>query len=136
LPTQAEDAGRRTLITLSRGKRFDPVFTNGERGRVSATAPWLSAAVHKDLAAGKKVSGFFEAGISVSGQVSGGSQGIELVRDKGVTFFVCPIDSKPARIRAITANDAAFVIADDSANPLVLEYQTLGAGWRLTEVRR
>jgi hypothetical protein len=136
LPTQAEDTGRRTLITLSRGKRFEPIFANGEKGKVSATAPWLSAAVYRDLAAARKVSGFFEAGLSVSGQVAGGSKGIDLVRDKGLTYFVCPVDGRPTRIRAIAANEAAFVIADDAADPLVLEYQTLGAGWRLTEVRR
>lgn len=136
LPTQAEDAGRRTLIALGRGKRFEPVFANSEKGRVGATAPWVSAAVYKDLAAGKKVSGFFEGGLSVSGQVTGGSKGIDLVRDRGLTYFVCSLHGKPTRIRAITANEAAFVIADDVANPLVLEYQTLGAGWRLTEVRR
>lgn len=134
LPNQGKQRGRRRLTTLAKGKRFEPIFVDGEDNKVSATAPWVSSAVYRQLSQGKTVSGFFEGGLSLSGQVTGDTEGIQLVPVKGRTYFACRLDGRLRRIKAISVNEGAFLIADDPADPIVLHYQTVGVGWRLVEV--
>lgn len=134
LPNQGKMAGRRTLTALGKGKRFEPIFADGEDNKVTATAPWVSRQVYQRLAAGETVDGFFEGGLSVSGRVTKDTEGIELVPAEKRTMYVCRVDGKVTRVEAISINDGAFIVADDAANPLVLEYRTVGVGWRLDEV--
>lgn len=134
LPTQGDASGTRTLTSLQTGKRFEPIFQDQEKNKVSATAPWVSRAVWTALAAGEDVEGFEEGGLSLSGQAQGVGKGGTLRSVKGRTYLTVLLDGRAVRVRAIGANESTYLIADDPANPLVLEYRTIGVGWRLDEV--
>lgn len=134
LPSQSSAHGTRRLTALSRGLRLEPVFVDGEADDVVATAPWVSRSTYLALAAATPVRGFLDGALSLSGQAQNPGKGRELVPDAGRTFFFVKLDSKLVRIRAVGADRSTLVVADDPRNPLVLEYRTMGIGWRLVSV--